>query len=110
MHIDTTKFIRLLGRKTQEGKISALKKHISPEPTKSFDKPWKAVDNKVVPDGDCSVHNLDFDNRHCGNLMDLMTQPSAWSTTLSIFPLTMTVTCQVSRKTSSAQLISGGKH
>lgn len=44
------------------------------------------MDNKVVPGGDCSVHNLDFDNGHYGNVMDLMTQPSAWSTTLSNSP------------------------
>lgn len=86
MHTDTTYLIRLLGRKTQEGKISALKKHISPEPTKSFDQPWKAVGNKVAPGGDCSVHNLDFDNGYYGNLMDLSTQPPAWSTTLSHSP------------------------
>lgn len=71
---------------------------------------------EFTPDGDCSVHNLDFDNRYYGNHMYHLTQLSAWPATLNnspkslIFPLTMTITCYLARKTSSAQLTSGGKH
>lgn len=46
VHIDTTYLIKLLGRKPR-GKISALKKQISPEQTKSFDEPWKDSEERI---------------------------------------------------------------
>lgn len=48
--------------------------------------PGKAMGKEFAAGGDYSVHNLDFDNRYYGNLMHLLTQPSARSTTSNNSP------------------------